>query len=205
MSNTPGVVLVFAHGAGAGQSHPFMTSWNARLSTLGTVHAFEYPYMAAGSRRPDRMPTLLAAHREARRAARELAGSDAQVFLIGKSMGSRVGCHLANEADITVAGVMCFGYPLVGSSKKRPVRDAVLKELETPVLFIQGTRDKLCPLDHLAEVRAEMSAKTELHVVETGDHSLQTTKTFQKTTGVSQADSDAAMFVAIETFVRALS
>jgi predicted alpha/beta-hydrolase family hydrolase len=52
------------------------------------------------------------------------------------------------------------------------LRDEVLLALKTPILFAQGTRDPLCPLDLLENVRAKMTALNSLHVVQGGDHSL---------------------------------
>lgn len=187
--------LLFAHGAGAPSSSPWMVGWTARLGALGAVRPFDYPYMQRPGRRPpDRLPTLIEAHREQVRALRE---AHERIVLIGKSMGSRVGCHLALEESVTA--LVCFGYPLRSPSGK--MRDEVLLALDTPVLFIQGTRDKLCPLDLLAETRAAMRAASQLHVVETGDHSLQITRTHAKRSQTSQADADAGMLAAIETFL----
>lgn len=186
---------VLAHGAGAGLAHPFMERWAKALATFGPVHAFEYDYMAAGKRRPDAMPKLLDAHRRALSAAR--AESDGAVVLVGKSMGSRVGCHLSVEES--VEALVCFGYPLVATGSGK-VRDEVLYALEVPILFIQGTRDKMCPLEHLEEVRRKMSVKSALHVVETGNHSLEITKTHTKLTGTTQDDVDAAMVAAVAAF-----
>lgn len=195
-------LLLFAHGAGAGTSSAWMQAWAERLGSLGTVLPFDYPYMAEGRKAPDRLPKLLAAHRAALDAARAEHEPE-RVVLIGKSMGSRVGCHLANEADVEVDALVCLGYPLVSVGKARKVRDEVLLALETPLLFVQGTRDRLCPLETLAEVRERMTAPNELFVVETGDHSLQVTKTHTKQTGVTQAESDAAALAAIEGFLQA--
>jgi hypothetical protein len=86
-------------------------------------------------------------------------------------MGSRIGCHVS--LDDPVAALICFGYPLV--SPAGTVRDEVLLAVTAPVLFVQGTRDPLCPLERLAEARAAMKAPTELFVVESGDHSLEIT------------------------------
>ena len=92
------------------------------------------------------------------------------MFLIGKSMGGRVGCHLALEEQ--VAGVICLGYPLQ-SGATGAMRDEVLVALRTPILFVQGSRDSFCPLDQLAAVRARMTAPSTLLVVEGGNHSLE--------------------------------
>jgi len=192
----PDPTFVFAHGAGAGSTHPGMVGWTERLSSLGPVHPFDYPYMAAGRRAPDRLPKLLARHAEALEEARA-AHPDRAVVLAGKSMGSRVGCHLALEHD--VAGVICFGYPLVG--QKGQVRDEVLLQLRRPILFVQGDRDRLCPLDVLQEVRGRMQAEAHLHVVPGGDHSLRLRKRDLSALGLTQHGADGLIEPAIREFV----
>ena len=79
-----------------------------------------------------------------------------------------MGCHLALEER--VAGLICFGYPLVGQNGS--VRDEVLLSLDTAVLFVQGSRDKLCPLALLQKTREGMKAASELCEIAGGDHSL---------------------------------
>ena len=86
-------IILFAPGAGQPSTSDWMRAWAGRLGTLGQVSTFDYPYMLAGRRRPDRPPVLLEAHRTALAAAR--AGREGPVVLAGKSMGSRIGCHLA--------------------------------------------------------------------------------------------------------------
>lgn len=194
-------IFVLAHGAGAPSSSVWMQGWRERLGTLGEVHTFDYPYMAKGQKRPDRLPVLMAAHRRA--VLEALAGRPVPVVLIGKSMGSRVGCHVAAEGQDDVAAIsrlVCLGYPLVGQNGK--VRDEVLLSLKTPVLFVQGTRDKLCPLDRLEQTRAKMAAKSELHVVDGGDHSLLVQKTVLKRDGRTQSDVDEEILQTISRFVR---
>ena len=176
-----------------------MTAWAERLETLGAVHRFDYPYMKAGRKRPDRREKLIVAHLEELASAR---ADRAPVVLIGKSMGSRIGCHVANSA--AVDGLVCMGYPLV-ALRGGAVRDEVLLALGTPILFCQGTRDRLCPLDALASVRPRMTAPNTLHIVDNGDHSLRLTKTYQKTTGTTQEDADQATLEAIDRFVAGLS
>jgi len=89
-------------------------------------------------------------------------------------MGGRIGCHVALEEK--VSGVICLGYPLCGGGDRSKLRDQVLRDLRTPILFVQGTRDPLCSLDLLESVRSEMTAPNFLHVVEGGDHSLRVRK-----------------------------
>jgi len=197
----PCPLFLFAHGAGASSSSDWMQRWAKLLSEIGEVVPFDYPYMQQGRRRPDRQPKLLAAHREALDEARE--NHPGPVVLIGKSMGGRMGCHLSLEEDMAdvVAAVICLGYPLASMGKRDKLRDEVLLAMRKPVLFVQGTRDRLCPLDLLEEVRGRMSADHALHVVETGDHSLMATKTWLKDNAQSQDDVDRRALDAIAAFL----
>jgi predicted alpha/beta-hydrolase family hydrolase len=190
-------LFLFAPGAGAPSSHPWMQRWKERLSTIGDVETFDYAYMQQGGRRPDRLPQLIAAHRQALANARR--GSDRPAILIGKSMGGRIGCHVALEEP--VAGLVCLGYPLCGGGDATRLRDKVLRDLQTPILFVQGTRDSLCPLDLLKKVIGEMSAQTFLHVIEGGDHSLLVPKRQLKSAGETQEEVDQRILTAIAQFV----
>jgi predicted alpha/beta-hydrolase family hydrolase len=174
-----------------------MNAWRDRLSTLGEIFPFDYPYMRAGRKSPDRLPTLIAAHGEALSEVRKKAAG-AAVVLAGKSMGSRVGCHLALEEQVDA--LVCLGYPLK-SGASGAMRDEVLMKLRVPILFVQGTRDPLCSLEQLAEVRARMTAPTHLHVVEGGNHSLEVSAKQRKAAGRTQEDADAASLGAIRCFL----
>ena len=192
----PRPFFVFAHGAGAPSASGWMRAWRDRLATLGDVVAFDYPYMRAGRKTPDKLPALIAAHRAVLAEARAKAG-ERPLFLIGKSMGGRVGCHVALEEK--VAGVICLGYPLQ-SGATGAMRDEVLIALRTPILFVQGSRDSLCPLPRLAEVRTRMTAPSTLVVVDGGNHSLEVSAGARKAAGTTQADSDARVLDAIRAF-----
>jgi predicted alpha/beta-hydrolase family hydrolase len=174
-----------------------MERWAARLGAVGPVVRFDYPYVLAGRRAPDRLPVLVAAHREA--LARARAAHPAPPVLVGKSMGSRVGCHLSLEPGAGVAALVCLGYPLRGASGE--LRDEVLLALRTPVLFVQGTRDHLCDLGELEEVRGRMRAPSALHVVEGGDHSLEVGVRALRARGETQEEVDARAFEAVRGFL----
>jgi hypothetical protein len=193
------VEILFAPGAGAPSSSAWMRAWASRLEALGAVTRFDYDYMREGRRRPDAHDALVRTHRAALDAAFARAG--APIVLAGKSMGSRIGCHVAVTCPGRVSCLVCFGYPLRSAQTGR-LRDAVLRDLRTPILFLQGTRDALCPLDELGRVREQMAAKSDLFVVESGDHSLEITAAHRKSTGETQADVDARVLDAIAAFVR---
>jgi len=175
-----------------------MQSWATRLGTLGVVEPFDYPYMQGKTRAPDPQPTLIRAHLAAIDQA-QARHPDHELILIGKSMGSRIGCHVALERP--VSKLVCLGYPLVAAGDSGKVRDQVLLELTTPILFVQGTRDPMCPLERLSQVRQKMHAPSKLFVVDAGDHSLQVTKTLLKESGEDQPAVDARILHVIRHFV----
>lgn len=135
-----GPLFLFAPGAGAPSSHPWMKHWARLLRKIGKVRTLDYPYMIQKRTRPDRLPMLVAAHRSA--LARVRKGHRGSIILVGKSMGSRIGCHVALAEK--VHAVVCLGYPLCGAGDRAKMRDEVLLQLRTPILFVQGTRDTLC-------------------------------------------------------------
>jgi predicted alpha/beta-hydrolase family hydrolase len=202
-------LILFAPGAGASSSHQWMQNWKQRLSEIGIVEIFDYDYMRAGRKRPDKLPQLIAAHRaalgtfvsrESKCVNRE--ERTPRVLLVGKSMGGRIGCHVSLEEKVD--GLVCLGYPLCAMGDHTKLRDEVLRALTTPILFVQGTRDALCPLDLLERVRTEMKTGNFLHVVEGGDHSLRVPKRQLQAIGETQEEVDQRILQAISKFVSTL-
>jgi predicted alpha/beta-hydrolase family hydrolase len=174
-----------------------MQRWKDRLATIGRVAVFDYPYMRQNRKRPDRLPQLVAAHRQALTDAQP--GAEGPIILIGKSMGGRIGCHVSLEEKVD--GLVCLGYPLCGAGDPAKLRDEVLRALHTPILFVQGTRDSLCPLDILERVRTEMKAPNVLHIVTGGDHSLDVSKRQLREAGATQEDIDQRILKITAEFV----
>ena len=175
-----------------------MQQWKERLQTIGDVEIFDYAYTREHRKRPDPLPQLIAAHRKALDRARERHRGKSTI-LIGKSMGGRVGCHLSLEEKVD--GLICLGYPLCAMGDRTKLRDEVLRALTTRILFVQGARDSLCPLDLLERVRAEMKAPNFLHLVEGGDHSLRVPKRHLQASGETQDDVDQKILTAIAGFI----
>ena len=191
-------LILLAPGAGAASSHPWLQEWKKRLSGIGAVETFDYDYMRERRKRPDPLSKLIAVHREALAKARE-KHIGAKTFLIGKSMGGRVGCHISLEDKVD--GLICLGYPLCAMGDRTKLRDEVLRALTTPILFVQGTRDSLCPLDLLKRVRTEMKGPNALHLVQGGDHSLRVAKHQLQASGQTQEDIDRQILQVIADFV----
>src|SRR5579864_1860067 len=178
--------FLFAPGAGAPSTHPWMQLWKERLETIGCVVAFDYSYMRENRKRPDPLPILIAAHRQA---LLQMRGTgNRPIILAGKSMGGRIGCHVALKDNLEA--LVCFGYPLCAGGDRTKLRDQVLRDLRTPILFVQGTRDPLCPLELLEQVRSEMKTRNERYVVDGGDHSLRVPKRQLQAAGETQEDVD---------------
>jgi predicted alpha/beta-hydrolase family hydrolase len=177
-----------------------MTRWRAHLETLGPVVPFDYEYMRAGRRRPAPRDQLIAEH--ASRLQEEMERRGPHVVLAGKSMGGRIGCHVS--LTIPVAAVVCLGYPLLparAGGKTDKMRDQVLLDMRAPVLFIQGTRDSLCPLELLEPVRSQMTAPNALHVVPTGDHSLEATRAYLKSNNTTQDELERETLTVLRHFL----
>ena len=103
-----------------------MRNWKARLGEIGNVETFDYDYIREGRKRPDRLPQLIAAHREALSKAKEQHPSE-RTILAGKSMGGRIGCHVSLEEKVD--GLICLGYPLCAMGDQAKLRDEITPPL----------------------------------------------------------------------------
>jgi predicted alpha/beta-hydrolase family hydrolase len=165
--------LVFAHGAGAGMSHPFMEVVAAGLCDRGIATLrYQFPYMEKGSKRPD-APDV--AHAAVRAAVAEAARCCAGLPLIagGKSFGGRMTSQAQAIAPLAgVRGLAFLGFPLHPAGKPSTARATHLAELKVPMLFLQGTRDKLAELALLEPVVKGLGGLASLYLVPEADHSF---------------------------------
>lgn len=168
---------VLAHGAGAGMDHPFMEAVATALAERGVATVrYQFPYMEAGKRRPDRAPLAQATVRAAVDAART-ALPGLRLFAGGKSFGGRMTSQAAAESPLPgVAGLVFLGFPLHPSGRPATDRAAHLAGVSVPMLFVQGTRDALADLALLRPVLQDLGDRAALHVVEGGDHSFHVLK-----------------------------
>jgi predicted alpha/beta-hydrolase family hydrolase len=200
------VLLVLAHGAGAGHLHPFMTSYAQGLAARGvTVVTFNFPYMERGRKTPDRPPVLEDAFRRAvAGAAAHRPARAAQVMIGGKSMGGRIATHLAASLDRwpdgvpPPSGVIVFGYPLSPPRGPRTGdRVTHLTSLTVPTLIVQGSRDVFGGPDEIREA-VGTRAPIDIHTVPTGDHSF----AVLKSSGFEQAAVHGGIQDAVADWIR---
>jgi predicted alpha/beta-hydrolase family hydrolase len=95
----------------------------------------------------------------------------------GKSMGGRIASLVADEAG--VAGLVCLGYPFHPVGKPDQLRVEHLKDLETPTLILQGTRDPFGGREEVAGYR--LSRRIRVHWLEDGDHDFKPRKASGRT------------------------
>jgi predicted alpha/beta-hydrolase family hydrolase len=177
MPATPKQLLVLAHGAGAGMTHPFMESLADELAALSIATLrYQFPYMQDRRRVPDPPGLLTATVAAAIRTARELAPK-LPLFAGGKSMGGRMTSQAAAAGLLdAVKGLVFFGFPLHTPKRPGTKRAEHLAKVRTPMLFLQGTRDTLADLKLLRPICAELSSRATLHIIETADHSFHVLK-----------------------------
>ena len=168
---------VFGHGAGAGMDHVFMESAAARLTERGVAtFRYNFPYKEAGRKAPNPAPILIKSVRSAVAAATEVL-PDLPLFAGGKSMGGRMTSTAASkEALPGVLGLIFFGFPLHAPGKDSAERGAHLADVGLPMLFLQGTRDRLAKLDLLEPLLDEVRPKPLLHIVDDADHGFHVPK-----------------------------
>lgn len=172
-------VLVLAHGAGAGQRHPWMRRVAESLVARGiSVATFDFPYMAAKRSAPDPGPVLEAAYADVwRDVVRDIGRPKARLFAGGKSMGGRISSQAAAKKlfDPAPAGLVFFGYPLHPPGKPEQRRDRHLPDVGAPMLFLHGTRDPFGSPDEMTALAATLSGAT-VELLDGGDHSLVASK-----------------------------
>jgi uncharacterized protein len=165
--------FVFAHGAGAGMTHPFMETVAAGLSERGVASLrYQFPYMEKASRRPD-SPAV--AHAAVRAAVAEAGRCCEGLNLIagGKSFGGRMTSQAQAAAPLPgVRGLAFLGFPLHPAGKPSDDRAKHLSDVHIPMLFVQGTRDNLAELKLLEPVVAKLGPSASLHAEEGADHSF---------------------------------
>ena len=169
----PLALYVLAHGAGAGMAHPFLATMAVALAERGIATLrYQFPYMEAGSRRPD---TPVVAHAAVRAAVAEAGRRAPGLPLIagGKSFGGRMTSQAeAVEPLPGVAGLALLGFPLHPPGKPGDERGTHLADVKVPMLFLQGTRDEFADHGLIEPLCRRLGDRATLHLVEGANHAF---------------------------------
>jgi hypothetical protein len=181
--------FVFAHGAGAGMAHPFMAAVAAGIGERGIATLrYQFPYMEKGSKRPDAPVTAHAAVRAAVASAAQ-ACPGLPLIAGGKSFGARMTSQTQAKAPLAgVVGLAFFGFPLHPAGAPSSDRAEHLADVQIPMLFLQGTNDKLAELDLLKPVVKRIGARATLHLLDGADHSFHVPKRSGRSDGEVMAE-----------------
>jgi predicted alpha/beta-hydrolase family hydrolase len=169
----PRACYVLAHGAGAGMTHPSMETIATGLGERGIATLrYQFPYMEKAGKRPD--PPAIA-HAAVRAAVAEAARCCPGLALVagGKSFGGRMTSQAQAAAPLAgVRGLAFLGFPLHPVGKPSDARAKHLSDVHVPMLFVQGTRDKLAELQLIEPVVKRLGTSASLHLVQEADHSF---------------------------------
>jgi predicted alpha/beta-hydrolase family hydrolase len=182
------ITIILGHGAGAGQLHPFMRLFASGLAARGfDTITFNFIYMEQGRHVPDPKAKLEACYSAVIKAAIEHKKlKENRLVIGGKSMGGRIASQVAAQvgddtlpkgrATAPISGLVLLGYPLHPPGRPDKLRDAHLKDVRAPMLFVQGLRDAFGTPDELRAVIEKHRLPATLHIVEGGDHSFKVPK-----------------------------
>jgi predicted alpha/beta-hydrolase family hydrolase len=181
---------------------------HAALLAARGVHVltFDFPYMAARRKVPDRAPVLEAAFRDAVDAAVARSGPGLRGLVVaGKSLGGRMATHVAAQPDAwraaaPLVGALVFGYPLIPPGARGGDRVSHLARVVVPTLIVQGTRDSFGGPDAIRAATLD-APRIAVRDVPTGDHSLKVLAS----AGQRQADVEAAIADDIERWLHGLA
>jgi predicted alpha/beta-hydrolase family hydrolase len=195
-------LYVFAHGAGAGMTHTFMTRMSEELAEQGIATLrYNFPYMERKARRPDPHPLLLATVQSAvAEATRHAHGLP--LFAGGKSMGGRMTSMACAEGRISdIRGLIFFGFPLHPPGEPSIERAEHLSRVRVPMLFLQGTKDEFAEMSLLAPVIKKLKRRATLHLIDDANHSFHV----PKRSGRDDEDVIKELAVTVRRFVDAIT
>ncbi|KAL2938291.1 KAT8 regulatory NSL complex subunit 3 [Bienertia sinuspersici] len=174
------LIVAFAHGVGAPSNFGWMIRWKemqGKALNAVKVVTFEYPYLAGGKKgSPPKAEKLV----------------DFHVDIV-------VSCMVASRDDISASAIVCLGYPLKGMNGA--IRDEILVQLTIPIMFVQGSKDGLCPQDNLKAVQKRIKPNNDLHVIEGGDYSFKIVKKHLQASETTQMDAEEFAVQSIASFV----
>ena len=168
-----GDALALTHGAGSNCEAPLMQAVAAAFAHAG-ISVLRFDLAFRQERRHAPVPAQAARDRESIRQAVEalrriVAG---RVFLGGHSYGGRQSSMAAAEIPALADALLLLSYPLHPPRKPDQLRTAHFPKLETPALFVHGSRDPFGSIGEMRHALASIPAPADLVEVEGAPHGL---------------------------------
>ncbi|MEX2225469.1 MAG: alpha/beta family hydrolase [Dehalococcoidia bacterium] len=181
--------FVYAPGASATLQDPFgVYSANALAQHGVEVVRFEFPYMAAKRKAPDRPPLLEATWRAVIDAVRS---NDRKLVVGGRSMGGRIASQIVAQG-VKIDALALFAYPLHAPGRPEKIRDEHFPSLKCRTLFCSGTNDAFASPGELRSAASKVK-RAKVHLLEGADHGFAVKKASGRTREDVWAEAVAAM------------
>ena len=194
-------LVVYAPGAGSNIADPFGVYAARYLAARGISFVrFQFPYMEARQRRPDR-PALSSLHvRELeatwRSAIATVRAAGSRIAIGGRSLGGRIASHVVAQGT-EVDALALFAYPLHPPATPLQWRDGHLPAIPVPTLFCSGTRDAFATPEELRTAASKVP-QSNIHLLEGADHGF----AVAKSSGRTREDVWAEALAALEGLAR---
>lgn len=192
------VGVVLAHSQRSDQNDPQLVALHRMLTERKYLTLrFNFPFAQAGRKTPDPLPALERALRSAIAfLGRDPSAAPAHVFVGGKNLGAQAVVQLATTR-LRLDGLFLIGFPLHVQDKPDRTRAEALFRIVAPILFVQGSRDRLCDIPTLRRTLTRVGAPTTLHAVEEADHFLRVSRK----SGRTPEDVEREVLSALETWI----
>ncbi len=192
------VSVVLAHGSASNKDEPLLVALQQALTDRKVLTLrFNFPFAEADKRRPDPFPVLERTLRHAiATLGRDPSAAPAHLFLCGRGLGGRVAANLATS-QVRTDGLVFLGFPLHPPGRPAELRVDRLFRIVSPMLFVQGTRDRQCEIPVLRKTLLRIGAPTALHVVEEADQGFKV----PRRTGRTDADVHREVFETLDAWI----
>jgi predicted alpha/beta-hydrolase family hydrolase len=193
------VAIVIAHGSTSDYQDPLIASLATTLAGQGYLTLrFNFAFAETGKRSSTDSPAQL---ERCFRAALNVLGRDptalpARLVIGGAGLGGRVAAGLVAD-QLRADGLFLLGFPLHPQGKPDQCDAETLYRVTSPMLFVQGTRDRRCDGQALRSALRRIGAPIELHDIEDADASFH----MPKKSGRSSEEMQAQVFAVVSNWI----
>ncbi len=180
---------ILGHGSARDLNDPVIEFLQRELTEKGILTLrFNFPFGEAGKKRADSEDVLRRTFRDAiTLVSPDPISAPAHLFLGGKGLGGQIAADLV-ATGVRVDGVFFMGFPLHPQGKPDKTRAELLFRIISPMLFLQGERDRQCELQVLRQTLTRVGAPTALQVFPEADQHFKVLKKSERTDEQTQVE-----------------